>query len=137
MYSPLCLSNLWCSGLPSVLISLMDPRRVVNFSVHFSLLVRTEWQLPSVLHVEPENRILCLISKLLLPGKNHYVIKIKKIFFHGITMLSKTYPIMILIIMCIFECVCGFFYFWYIFTEFLLYCSSNELVLIATFVFVF
>ena len=57
LYSPVCLSSCGGGALPSVLPSLADPRRVVDFqSEQLFLVVRTVWQLPSSLYVEIETR---------------------------------------------------------------------------------
>lgn len=68
MYSPVCHSSLSGRGLPCVLLSLMEPKRVVNFSIclAFLLVVRIEWKLPSSLHVEPETRTNSLFWLILL-----------------------------------------------------------------------
>ena len=60
LYLPVNLSNFESSSLSCDLISLTDLRRVVDFPVCSAWLVRTEWQLPSLLHPGPA--YYCLLS---------------------------------------------------------------------------
>lgn len=58
LYSPVCLSNIWYSGLPCDLTSLNRFRKCCwFFSLISFILGRTEWWLLRSLHVVPETEL--------------------------------------------------------------------------------